>query len=373
MNTIKTLWFYAAITLLAVAARGQSGPVAWYFLDGDAADKVGTNNGTLVNVISTTNRLGVAASAFKFNGTSSRIDFATPPITQVTNWTIAAWVRPDSLSQDGIAVHVGFDNGAAGNGFGIGFVGNANWGGLFSDLSFFPSSTNVPAANRWYHMAMTRGASTVRFYFNGTPVGTANPDPSRVQPPSDFTIGAQNGPRFFNGGVDDVRIFNRELAPNEILQVYNSPEICFPHAATAEAVLFNGFVVGANITDGGCGYTNPPLVTIQGGGGSNATATATVTNGRVSGITINNPGCCYTNPPLIFIQGPPLEPTLEIQFSRVNVIQHVSVGHNYVLEFTMDFVTWTPAGPPFTAQSETVVSEFILSETGRYFRIREVP
>jgi hypothetical protein len=40
----------------------------------------------------------------------------------------------------------------------------------------------------------------------------------------------------------------------------------------------NGILVGATITDPGCGYTNAPLVVIQGGGGSGATQAAIVTN-----------------------------------------------------------------------------------------------
>jgi hypothetical protein len=67
--------------------------------------------------------------------------------------------------------------------------------------------------------------------------------------------------------------------------------ICTPHHATAMAILFNNnFVVGATITDSGCGYTNAPQVLIQGGGGSGATATATITNGAVIAINIISTG-----------------------------------------------------------------------------------
>ena len=41
---------------------------------------------------------------------------------------------------------------------------------------------------------------------------------------------------------------------------------CTPHKARAVAQLFNGIFVGATIADHGCGYTNAPMVTIQGGG-----------------------------------------------------------------------------------------------------------
>ena len=150
-------------------------------------------------------------------------------------------------------------------------------------------------------------------------------------------------------------------------------ETCTPHHATATAVLFNNFVVGANITDSGCGYTNAPLVSIQGGGGSGATATATFTNGVVTAINIINPGSGYTNAPQIIIASPPFVPTVAINVSAVKVTQHVRLGNNYILQSSPDLVNWAAAGPAFTATNEYMVSEFEINVTNRYFRILQMP
>jgi len=148
---------------------------------------------------------------------------------------------------------------------------------------------------------------------------------------------------------------------------------CTPHAARATAILYNDFVVDATITDGGCGYTNPPLVLIQGGGGSGATATATISNGVVTAIHITNAGSGYTSVPTIVIASPPFVPTVSISVSKVKVTQHVTLGRTYVLESSTDLQTWTATGPQFTAQAETIVNEFDVEVTGRYFRIQQVP
>ncbi len=155
--------------------------------------------------------------------------------------------------------------------------------------------------------------------------------------------------------------------------LFTTNHTCTPHKATATAQLFNGILVGVTITDSGCGYSNAPIVTIQGGGGSNATATASISGGRVSGIQINNGGCCYTNLPTVVIESPPHEPTVAIRFSKVIVTQNVSLGRRYVLEYSSDLGTWTATGPAFTATSETIEDEFDVSVTGRFFRLREVP
>jgi hypothetical protein len=148
---------------------------------------------------------------------------------------------------------------------------------------------------------------------------------------------------------------------------------CPPHKATATATMFNGFVVDATITDGGCGYTNAPLVKIVGGGGSGAVATATVSNGVVVRITISNAGSGYTSTPTMQIASPPFTPWLDIAVSKVKVTQHVVVGRSYIFESSNDFTNWSQVGTPFTAQEEVIAQEFDVDVTGRFFRIREVP
>jgi len=157
-----------------------------------------------------------------------------------------------------------------------------------------------------------------------------------------------------------------------VVELLTAP-YCSPHRAAATASVVNGFVVGATMTDYGCGYTNPPVVLIQGGGGSNAGAVAVVSNGVVNSIQITNAGCCYTSTPQIVIGSPPFVPTVGIRFSKVKVTQNVVLGRNYVLESSTNMIDWTATGPPYTATNETITAEFDLDLTGRFFRVRQVP
>ena len=146
-----------------------------------------------------------------------------------------------------------------------------------------------------------------------------------------------------------------------------------PRRATGTAQVINGFVVGASITDSGFGYTEPPNVFLFGGGGSGATASAIVQNGVVTGITILNPGTGYTSAPTIRIASPPFSPSLSVEVSRVTVTLRVVQGRKYQLESTSDMNTWTPTGAAFVAQDETLVQEFAVSDSGRFFRITQIP
>ena len=64
--------------------------------------------------------------------------------------------------------------------------------------------------------------------------------------------------------------------------------------------------------------------------------------------------------------------SVSIAVSRVMVTQNVEVGRNYLLESSMDMVTWVEAAPPFTAEAERIETEFSVNVTGRFFRLRDL-
>jgi hypothetical protein len=374
----------ALLAIFLANANAQSfitnGLVAYYPFNGNANDVSGHgNNATTVQATLCADRFGNLNQAYSFNGTNSYIGFTNLPTTQVDNWSMTAWVKPASLNQLGIAVSLGYNDPYNGNGYalgissGIGAATGSQLFGVFGSVAWINSGFSFTDTNQWYQVVMLRSSGVTTFFVNGVPT----PNGTNVSPivPTSFTIGSQSGIRFFNGAIDDVRIYNRALSTNEVQQLYaiELAGYCSPHAAEATAQVVNGFVVGATITDIGCGYTNTPEVLIEGGSGSGATATAVVQDGVVVGINIVNSGSGYTNPPDIEIASPPFVPTLAINVSRVNVVSHVVLGFNYVIESSTDLVNWTATGPEFTAQSEYVTNEFIVNQTGQYFRIQQVP
>lgn len=78
-----------------------------------------------------------------------------------------------------------------------------------------------------------------------------------------------------------------------------------PYSATATVTLTNEFVVSATITDPGCGYTNTPLVLIEGGGGTGAAGIAEISDTMVTNVVITDAGANYSSTPSIWIGYPP--------------------------------------------------------------------
>ena len=87
--------------------------------------------------------------------------------------------------------------------------------------------------------------------------------------------------------------------------------------AQATPIVVNGFIVGVTLTDGGCGYTNPPAIVFSGQGGTGATAYAQISNGSVTNIVITSTGSGYpANAVALF--APPLYPVLSIAQTLTN-------------------------------------------------------
>ena len=134
--------------------------------------------------------------------------------------------------------------------------------------------------------------------------------------------------------------------------------------AHATANVMFGFVVGATVTNGGSGYTAPPVVTIT-GNGMGAAATAAVAGGVVTEITITNAGSGYTTgasitlapPPAPFVVNytggtvtvtyTPAPPagrsiTATYRYSTAGISGALAAGAEQWLELTVDGVPQTP-------------------------------
>lgn len=198
-------------------------PVAHYKLDGDAADSsIYANNGTNTGATATTDRFGVSGGALAFNGTTSRIN--TPYVSALNvgqpNMTLSAWVRPNSFTDTAAII-----NRNAPYLLWIG-TNQQNYTGLHTNASgwvFYGAGTI--AASRWQHMALTFNGSQRRLYVDGVQVGVDTSYSGNVNTGANgISIGYDHccNRYYFNGSIDDIRIYNEELTSIEIKQLFET-------------------------------------------------------------------------------------------------------------------------------------------------------
>ena len=201
-----------------------SGLVAAYgFEEGrgaSVADLSGNGNtGTLSRGVAWTPH-GRFGSALKFDGSSGRVDILDAPSLRLTTaMTLEAWVNPATVSSDwSNLIYKGNDNYAlaatsdqAGPPAGRRGVNKA-------------SGTALLPTNIWTHIAVTYDKTMVRLYVNGMQVS------SRLStadiPTSAFPLqigGDSLHGQYFQGLIDEVRVYNRALSQAEIQADMHTP------------------------------------------------------------------------------------------------------------------------------------------------------
>jgi len=366
--------------------------VAYYPFNGNANDATGHgNNGKLAgNVVPATDRFGNASSAYHFDGSTAAI--------QITNtlfnigqpgYSISAWFASDNVAA---ANQVIFDTipetGAALSlsdpmipGYVSFAVGTAT--GIWTQLYMRGSETY--SNQTWYQVVLTKSASLYTLYINGQ---ISDQQTIAAASEYNFDVGAALGSALpngtsetFLGRLDDYRFYNRALSSNEVQELYayeSAPSApCVPYPATATATVVNGFVVGATVTDGGCGYTNTPVVLFVGGGGTGAMGTAVVSNGVVVGITVTSAGGGYTNAPVVDIYSS-LVPASQIGLIQavIPTFSGLTSGLTYQLQVSTDLNTWNNAGSSFVATNASMVYPLYFGVTNwneLYFRLQAAP
>jgi hypothetical protein len=211
----------AVLTVLTTQDILTNGLVAYYPFTGNAKDESGngndlTNDGATLCV----DRFGGPSHAYYFNG-SSFLGSSNSPLSQTDNWTVSAWIEPATLSQmNAYAVCVGYDNGGSGDGYALGISSGELWAS-FPGVGFIPGGYQFSSSNQWYHVVMVRSAATLMFYVNGNAVTNGSPTTDVPVTPTSFEVGSGGSDRYFEGAVNDVRVYNLPLTALEVQGLFD--------------------------------------------------------------------------------------------------------------------------------------------------------
>ncbi len=231
------LFISILLTLFFVSAKSQtikidSGLVASYPFNGNANDESGNgNNGTVFGATLTTDRFGIPDQAYNFNGSGNYIKASSTNLPTGTR-TVSLWFYANSLNKPNLIGYGGSNCGTTwfqtlnhcnGHSFHVSQHCYSSW----FDVAYTTNPTG-----EWFHWLVTNGPSGRKMYLNGNLIGT-NPtfinntyvagkdlsigvcvSTSGYAPYTDGCVG------WFDGKLDDVRIYNRELTPDEVMYLF---------------------------------------------------------------------------------------------------------------------------------------------------------
>ncbi len=226
---------YSTIASATTAAAATTGLVAAYAFDAGtgttAADASGNGLvGTLAGA--TWTPAGKYGNALAFNGTTSYVDLGNPTPLQLTgSMTWSAWVfatgTPPNDGQiiaksgpsDGWQVKTSPDTGP--HTFGVAVAANAS-----TYVQRF--STTTRALNTWYHVAGVYNATaqTLDIYVNGVldnGLLSGTVPAAQLNSTQNVNIGRRIGGYYFQGIIDDMRIYNRAISAAEVTTDMNTP------------------------------------------------------------------------------------------------------------------------------------------------------
>ncbi len=228
----------ASAVLGKSASQGDAlsnGLVGYWKMDessGNAADASG-NAQTLTNTNIATFAAGKYGNAGSLASASSQYFTCTDAncggtteLDVPTTFTASAWVnKPDVTQNYAMIIAKSTGGGDTGNAYELRFnstTGKIQFvsyiGGAYQSIASNTALTN----STWQHVTVTYDGAYLRLFLNGasdaTPVAVTG---AMSNSAADFAIGRRADGYYYNGSIDEARVYNRALSPAEVSQLYN--------------------------------------------------------------------------------------------------------------------------------------------------------
>lgn len=207
------------------------GLIAFYPFEGNARDESGNNNdGTLMgNADAQDGTLDLGDNA------EDRVFLPYSTLVGLTNFTISSWLKIDVVHEGGANAWIDGATASNHNAFGMWYSNVASvyetWRFIFDGTGYHFDSDAILKDLDWHHVAVVRDGAYAYLYIDGIQSG------SRIDVPQNPIV-IDNGGLFLGqeqdalgggfhtidcwaGEMDNVRIYNRNLTPDEIDALFN--------------------------------------------------------------------------------------------------------------------------------------------------------
>lgn len=137
-----------------------------------------------------------------------------PQLDLTSNYTIEAWIFPELFSWLGGIVSKYHTNAA--NGYLLRLSDISPYTGISFDEK--RTTTGILSSNQWYHIAAVNEQGNRKLYINGNEHSLTGSPLSVMVNDNNLKIGSDYGGRFFNGRIDEVRLWGIPRSSEEINQ-----------------------------------------------------------------------------------------------------------------------------------------------------------
>jgi hypothetical protein len=264
------------VTTAAAGDPNATGLVAWWKGENNAYDSVGGNHGSWIGTSAYS--AGQVGQAFSFDGTDDNVGVShNANLNLAGSQTIQLWVYFHNLSQSfkniiqkgiGTSDSQFYFRTNDSNGLDLSVCNGSHSFYFQSDVPPYTTSfSNLGiTADKWHLVTMVLDAPSnmARIYIDGVEkAAVAGIPDARTQNTAGLTIGGaswSNG--YFNGLIDEVKIFNRALAATEVSKMAGTYPDAFSFISKTSSTL-NTSTVSDPITV--TGITQPAPISITGG------------------------------------------------------------------------------------------------------------
>jgi hypothetical protein len=196
------------------------GLVACYPFDGNANDESGNeHDGTVNGATLTVDQFGNPNSAYSFDGDDS-IRVIESSAFDLSDFTYSAWINANSSNGWRSIVNIDNDKQLL-----------ALYEGQYAISGRCGTHYHDQVTEGWHHVVWIVSGEQYTLYVDDNIIGTNNTCSSNVDA-SNFMIGSgwhsPGGNEYFDGKIDNVRVYNRALSKCEIQSLYTGEDKCYP-------------------------------------------------------------------------------------------------------------------------------------------------
>lgn len=140
------------------------------------------------------------------------------------NFTVSAWIRPGAASQTSLAGVVTKSTGGVDNyqlsydaaGTRVRFIADCD------SQTTLTSTTTLTNTSNWYFIAGVKSGTSMKLYINGTEEASGTCTGAVQTNAANLGIGGMPGSPYFNGRVDEVKLFSQDLSQSEVTVLYDA-------------------------------------------------------------------------------------------------------------------------------------------------------